>query len=235
MNAASMSYEGGTHLRSCGPPEPWRANYRLNQAPYGCFQYTAQCPGDGALAATAGDKWHPADTRLIACRTEAWIAECHGGHDGRSHASLRSSRWPRSSGWRRAEACSVGPGRRCPGGAADRQPGPAGSPTACRALAPARRCGRAGGCRPVRLLLAPVTDAADQLGRRGQCAAGVGHAARQPAAARLDALRRVLLHHRTAAVHADRGGARAGSRGRQPRRGDDLHTAGAADGPARQG
>src|SRR6185437_15034404 len=67
------------------------------------------------------------------------------------------------------------------------------------------RHGRAGGRRVVRVLLAPVADAADQLGRRGECAAGVGHAARQPAAARLAALRRLLLHHRTAAVHADRG------------------------------
>ena len=98
-----------------------------------------------------------------------------------------------------------------------------------------RRRGRAGGRRPVRVLLAPVTDAADQLGRRGERAAGVGHAARQPAAARLAALRRLLLHHRAAAVHADRGDTGARPRSGQPRGRDDLHAAGAAGGPAREG
>ena len=53
--------------------------------------------------------------------------------------------------------------------------------------------------------------------------AGVGHAARQPAAARLGAVGRVVLHHRAAAVHAA-GADRWPEHRRVPRRGgDDLH------------
>ena len=125
-----------------------------------------------------------------------------------------------------AEPPQGGARRRRGGGRTVRPPARAGQP---------RGRSRAGGRRPVRVLLAPVADAADQFGRCGERAAGVGHAARQPAAARLAALRRLLLHHRTAAVHADRGGTGARPRGGQPRRGDDLHAAGAAGGPAREG
>ena len=87
--------------------------------------------------------------------------------------------------------------------------------------------------RPLRLLSARLLDPAGQLGRCGQRAAGLGHAARQPAAARLVTVRRVLLHHRTAAVRPAGTGAgprpRSGPRGR----GDDLHPGRAAHGPPR--
>ena len=63
----------------------------------------------------------------------------------------------------------------------------------------------------------------------------MGHAARQPAAARLGAVGRVLLHHRTAAVHAA-GADRRAERGHVPRRGgDDLHPGAAAGGDAGPG
>ena len=73
--------------------------------------------------------------------------------------------------------------------------------------------GRAGRGGPVLLLLAPVPGGAAVLGRRGERAAGVGHAAREPAAAPLVGVGRVLLHHRTAPVHAGRGPDRGWARG----------------------
>ena len=92
-------------------------------------------------------------------------------------------------------------------------------------------CGLAGRCRradrrgPVHLVLAPVAVHADVLGRRGECAAGPEHAARESAAAQLVGVGRVLLHHRVAAVHADRGGAGAQSLGGARGRGHDLYAA----------
>ncbi len=61
-----------------------------------------------------------------------------------------------------------------------------------------------------------------RFGRRVDRAAGLGPAARPPAAVRLDRLGRVLLPHRAAAVRPDRGGARAQPRRRARSRGDDL-------------
>ena len=103
-----------------------------------------------------------------------------------------------------------------------------------RARGPGRP-GRAGGGGPVLLLLAAVAGGAAVLGRLVERAAGLGHAAREPAAAQLVGVGRVLLHHRTAAVHADRGADRAGSLGGARRRGHDLHAARPARRVPRQG
>src|SRR5580704_14861911 len=63
--------------------------------------------------------------------------------------------------------------------------------------------GRLCGGRGHAVLLLPVAfrDASGHVRWGGERAAGVGHAARRPAAARLDGRGCVLLHHRTARVH----------------------------------
>ena len=95
--------------------------------------------------------------------------------------------------------------------------------------------GRAGRRRLVLLLLARVCGGAGVLRRRWERAASVGHAAREPAAAQLVGVGRVLLHHRTAPVHAGRGADRAGPLGCARGRRHDVHAARAAGGRAGQG
>src|SRR5580693_4253846 len=60
---------------------------------------------------------------------------------------------------------------------------------------------RDGGGHAVLLLPVAFRDASGHVRWGGERPAGVGHAARRPAAARLDGRRRVFLHHRTARVH----------------------------------
>jgi hypothetical protein len=112
---------------------------------------------------------------------------------------------------------------------------PAG--TACADHSPTARrdCDLRGGHRPVRLLCAGVGDLRGRVGRRVQRARGLGPGARQLAAARVDADRRLLLHHRAARVRGRRAGpgARRG-RGAHQRR-DHLHAAGARGGRPRPG
>ncbi len=106
-----------------------------------------------------------------------------------------------------------------------------------RGSGPARLGRRHGGRRrgAVRWLPAPVTDDLRRLRRRVPGAAGVGPAARQPAAARLVGYRRLVLHDRAAAVRPHRVGPRP-ERGRHTRGGrDDLHAARAGGGVPRPG
>ncbi len=87
----------------------------------------------------------------------------------------------------------------------------------------------------VRLLSADVGDVRGRVGRRVQRARGLGPPARQLAAARLDADRRLLLHHRAARVRGRRAGPRAGRGCGAHQRRDHLHAAGARGGRARPG
>ena len=210
-----------------------RAGLPITSVPVRSVPYTAKVFGRWCDHRRSGGRRAPASGRLIyrGPGTGPGCPDVVRVNDGRSNASLRSSRWTRVPGRRHDGARGTSRGCRRPDHAAVA----AGASGSRRALAWPHGRGRAGGRRPVRVLLAPVADPADQFGRRGERAAGVGHAARQPAAARLAALGRLLLHHRAAAVHGDRGDTRPRPRGGQPRRGDDLHAAGAAGGPAREG
>ena len=127
---------------------------------------------------------------------------------------------PTSAGRRRARSAGR-PSRERPGAA---------SPLADPALAAAgvARRHRRGRDRAVLLLSVRLADPAGHLRRRVERAAGLGHAARQPAAARLDRHRRLVLHHRAPRVHAGGSGPRA-ERGRAARVGGDQLHAGRAD------
>ena len=106
-------------------------------------------------------------------------------------------------------------------------------PVAAQAGVGGRARGRAGGA--VRALAEPVADQRAQLRRGVEHPAGAGDAAREPAAARLVDLGRLLLHDRAARVRA--GGRRPGAvagRGAHLRRAD-LHAHGGAGGAARPG
>ena len=94
-----------------------------------------------------------------------------------------------------------------------------------------------GGRRPGAVLVLPAAgpDVSAQRRPRGTGAAGLGHAAWQPAAARLVAGRRLLLHRRTSAEHDHRGDRRAAAGRDTHPRGADLHGGGAADRVAGQG
>ena len=94
---------------------------------------------------------------------------------------------------------------------------------------------RRGGPGPVRRLPAAGADRPGHRGRRVVRAAGLGHAARQRAAAGLDDRGLVVLHHRAPAVRAGGAGPRAERRRRAHRRGDDLYAARARRCAAGQG
>ena len=109
--------------------------------------------------------------------------------------------------------------------------------TASRLAAPVGLVGRVrrGGPGPVRGLPQAGADRPGYLGRGIVRAAGLGHAARQRAAAGLDDRGLVVLHHRATAVRAGGAGPRAQRRCRAHRYCDDLHAARARCGSAGQG
>ena len=92
-----------------------------------------------------------------------------------------------------------------------------------------------GGCRFVPCLPAVVQDLCRYLGRRGPGAAGLGHAARELAAARLDHGRRDVLHDGNPRVRAHRAVPGPARRCRPHRGRCHLHAAGAGGRAAGQG
>ena len=89
--------------------------------------------------------------------------------------------------------------------------------------------------RPVYRLPADVQDLSRYLGRRGPGPAGLGHAARQRAAARLDPRGRDVLLDRNPSVRVYRAGPGAGRRCGPHRGCQHLYVAGAGGRPAGQG
>src|SRR6266540_1445031 len=89
--------------------------------------------------------------------------------------------------------------------------------------------------RPVPLFPSVLLDLSRYLGRRGPGPAGLGHAAWQPAAARLDHRGRDVLHDRSPPVRAHRAGPGARARCGPHRGRQHLYAAGAGGRPAGPG